>query len=295
MSVSLRLVPRFAASRFIATALAMTAFGAPRPSATLRERAAPDLYVQILDCGFGEIKDVSGFSSGFDRGVSQTFVDPCYLIRHPRGVLLWDTGLPDTLAALPDGFAPLDGNIRFRVRKTLAAELAAVGVRPSDVTFLALSHMDFDHSGNANMFAGSTLLIQEAEHRAAFSDSALATQWGQYYAKLRSSKTVMLNGSHDVFGDSSVVIIAAPGHTPGHQVLLVRLPKTGPVVLSGDLWHFAKNRRLRRMPESNFDREMTFRSMDMVEALLTRTGATLWIQHDSDQYRTLPHAPASVR
>jgi len=80
MSVSLRLVPRFAASRFIATALAMTAFGAPRPSATLRERAAPDLYVQILDCGFGEIKDVSGFSSGFDRGVSQTFVDPCYLI-----------------------------------------------------------------------------------------------------------------------------------------------------------------------------------------------------------------------
>ena len=98
-----------------------------------------------------------------------------------------------------------------------------------------------------------------------------------------------------MFGDSSVVIMSAPGHTPGHQVLRLRLPKTGLVVLSGDLYHFEKNRRLRRMPLFNYDREMTLRSMDMIEAFLTRTGATLWIQHDLPQYTRLPHAPASIQ
>ena len=290
-----RLLPQRAASSFVTAAIVVTTFGVhdvPQPPAP---RAARDLHVQIFDCGYGEIRDVSGFSSGFDKGVSHAFVDPCYLISHPRGTLVWDAGLPDSLVRLPDGWAPLNGNIRFRVRKTLASQLAEIGFRPSDATYLALSHMDFDHVGNANLFAGSTLLIQRAEHQAAFSDSVLASSWGRYYEKLRSSKTIMLDGAYDVFGDSSVVIMPAPGHTPGHQVLFIRLPKTGPVVLSGDLYHFAKNRRLRRMPLSNFDREMTLRSMDQIEAFLTRTGATLWIQHDVEQYAKLPHAPASIQ
>ena len=297
MSGRRKLASRFTAFGF-SVAAAVAAFPATpftSPGLEAGQDAPPDLRVYILDCGYGEVKDVSGFSSGFDKGVPQRFVDPCYLIRHPRGTLIWDTGLPDSLVRMPNGYAPMNGNITFRVRKTLASELATLGIRPADVTYLALSHMDFDHSGNANMFAGSTLLIQEAEHRAAFIDTVLATQWGQYYAKLRSSKTVMLNGAHDVFGDSSVVIYSAPGHTPGHQVLLLRLPKTGPVVLSGDLWHFAKNRRFRRMPVSNFDRAMTLRSMDMVENLLTRIGGTLWIQHEPEHYKTLPHSPAFIR
>jgi glyoxylase-like metal-dependent hydrolase (beta-lactamase superfamily II) len=185
--------------------------------------------------------------------------------------------------------------MRFHVRKTLASQLAEIGFNPSDATYLALSHMHYDHVGNANLFAASTLLIQEAEQRAAFSDSVLATPSARYYAKLRSTKTIVLRGAHDVFGDSSVVIMPAPGHTPGHQVLLLRLPKTGPVVLSGDLYHFAKNRRLRRMPQFNFDREMTLRSMDQIEAFLTRTGATLWIQHDVEQNSKLPYSPAVIR
>ena len=235
------------------------------------------------------------FSSGFDKGVSQAFVDPCYLIRHPRGTLVWDTGIPDSLVKRPVGPPPSDGSVRFRVSKTLASQLEEIGFQPADVTYLALSHMHYDHVGNANMFAGSTLLIQEQERRAAFTDSALASTAGRHYAELRSSKTIVLNGAHDVFGDSSVVIMPAPGHTAGHQVLLLRLPKTGPVVLSGDLYHFAKNRQLRRMPQFNFDREMTLRSMDRIEAFLARTGATLWIQHDPEQGATLPRAPASIR
>ena len=295
MPTGRRLSPRHAASRFAAATLVVTTLRPPNVPAPIARGIAGDLRVQIFECGYGEVRDISVFSSGFDRGVSWAFVDPCFLIRHPRGTLVWDTGLPDSLIEMRDGWAPGDGNIRFRVRKTLASQLAEIGLSPSDVTYLALSHMHYDHVGNANLFSSATLLIQEAEYRETFSDSAFATPESRYYEKLRSSKTIRLNGTHDVFGDSSVVIMPAPGHTPGHQVLFLRLPKTGPVLLSGDLYHFAKNRRLRRMPEFNVDREQTLRSMDRIEAFLTRTGATLWIQHDAEQNATLPKAPAFIQ
>jgi glyoxylase-like metal-dependent hydrolase (beta-lactamase superfamily II) len=115
------------------------------------------------------------------------------------------------------------------------------------------------------------------------------------YAKLRDSKAVKLAGDHDVFGDGSVVIKSTPGHTIGHQVLLVRLPKTGPVILSGDLVHYMANWDGRRVPSLNFNAEQSARSMMMVDALMAQTGAQLWINHDPEQGNALPKAPDHVQ
>jgi glyoxylase-like metal-dependent hydrolase (beta-lactamase superfamily II) len=105
---------------------------------------------------------------------------------------------------------------------------------------------------------------------------------------------VKLNGDHDVFGDGTVVIIATPGHTPGHQSLLVRLPRTGPVVLSGDMVHYEDNWNARRVPAMNFNRDQTSQSMDKVAALLARENAALWINHDKAQSAKVAKAPGFV-
>ena len=103
-----------------------------------------------------------------------------------------------------------------------------------------------------------------------------------------------LNGDHDVFGDGSVVILSAPGHMIGHQVLFVRLAKTGPVVLSGDMARYSANWNAKRVPSMNFNADQSTKSMQMVEQLLARTGAKLWINHDPEQGKTIPKAPAWV-
>ena len=164
-------------------------------------------------------------------------------------------------------------------------------VSPADVDYLALSHLHYDHAGNANMFAGSTWLVQRPEREAAFGD-AQGFFDRSLYADLESAETVILGGDHDVFGDGSVVIKSAPGHTPGHQVLFVKLTDPGPVVLSGDLYHFPENRTLKRVPTFNYDEAQTLESMDLVEDFLIETGTKLWIEHDSAANARLRKSPA---
>jgi len=113
------------------------------------------------------------------------------------------------------------------------------------------------------------------------------------YAQLKTAKTTLIESDQfDVFGDSSVVIKFAPGHTPGHQMLLVRLKNTGPVLLSGDLYHFPQERTLNRFPVFEFDREQTRRTRVEIDDFLKTTGASLWIQHDFIANRGLRKSPA---
>jgi N-acyl homoserine lactone hydrolase len=100
-----------------------------------------------------------------------------------------------------------------------------------------------------------------------------------------------LDGDKDVFGDGSVVILSTPGHTPGHQSLLVHLPKTGWVVLSGDVAHFTSNWETRRVPTMNVDRAKTLASMQRVAGLVAERHAQLWLNHDKAQTDQLRHAP----
>lgn len=248
--------------------------------------AGPKLY--LFDCGRIELENVEMFNLKEDEtSVRELFV-PCYLIQHDKGLLLWDGGLP--LATVAKGRVPVEGGGFTSYDRSLIDQLAEMGLTNADVTHAAFSHLHFDHAGAANAFAGSNILMQKTEWDAAFGQTEGFVD-STLFDGLKKAKRTMLDGDHDVFGDGSVRIVYAPGHTPGHQVLLVTLDKEGPILLSGDLYHFRENRTLRRAPNFNFDAAMTHRSMDKIEALIKRSGATLWIEHDKALADTLRKAP----
>lgn len=237
----------------------------------------------ILYCGEGTAGDISLWSPGVNVGQPMEFSVNCYLIKHAQGWLLWDTGVADAVAAMPEGLSPRNPRMtRYRRTKTLASELDQVGAKPADIKFVALSHTHPDHIGNIDMFPQSTVLVQQAEYD-------WPTPFGQ---KLRSISfpVTRLQGDHDVFGDGSVTIIATPGHTPGHQSLLVKLPKTGAILLSGDAVHFASNWQNRRVPEMNSDGAKTLASMQHLSDILAKEKAQLWINHDKVQSDSLKAA-----
>jgi N-acyl homoserine lactone hydrolase len=252
---------------------------------------APPLRLYVLYCGEAQIPDISPWSPGFNEGKPMAFSDNCYLIRHGNDWMLWDSGCADSLAAMPEGQLGNRG-VRMKRTKTLASQLAELGVAPEQIKTLAFSHTHADHVGNANLFTAATLYMQQAEYDAAF--GAEPAKYGfdpALYDKLRNGSVVKLSGDKDVFGDGSVTILSTPGHTPGHQSLLLRLPKTGAVVLSGDLAHFSENFEQRRVPGFNFSKDQSLASMDRVAAVLRAERAQLWINHDSAQNATVPHAP----
>lgn len=274
----------------VAAAVAVVA-GCAAPAGPV-SRTVDRLYV--LYCGEAKIPDISPWSPGVDVGKPFAFSDNCYLIRHGDDWMLWDTGFPDALAMMPDGAPGARGMRTFRTT-TLAAQLAALGVKPDDVRLLAFSHTHGDHVGNGNLFTAATLYIQEAEYDAAFGPDPQAFGFAPAtYDRLRGSKVVKLHGDFDVFGDGSVTILSTPGHTPGHQSLLVRLKNAGNVVLSGDVAHFRKNFENRRVPGFNFDVERSARSIDRLNEVLRDEHAVLWINHDAEQSATIPHAPSFV-
>ena len=159
-----------------------------------------------------------------------------------------------------------------------------------EIDFIALSHLHSDHVGAATMFNEATWLVQEPEFEAAFSPSPMFDL--SLYEGLKSNKRQILNGDFDVFGDGSVTILSAPGHTPGHQVLLLDLKAFGPLLLSGDLYHFVKSRELKSVPDFNVNAEETLESMSKIENIIATKKATLWIEHSLDLSQTIDLAPA---
>jgi glyoxylase-like metal-dependent hydrolase (beta-lactamase superfamily II) len=263
--------------------------------ASVEERPASVERIYVINCGENHVKDLSRWTPGVHFGEPAVFSNHCYLIRHAKGLMLWDTGNPDRLAALPDGLTAPNGLITAYMRKPLADSLKEIGVKPGDIQHFAMSHSHGDHSGNANLFGASTLYMQSLEYDAVFGPEPQKYNFiAANFEKLRGAKLVKLDGDHDVFGDGSVVIKSTPGHTIGHQSLFVRLPKTGPVLLSGDMTHLMENWQAKRSPWFNFDLVQSTRSMNEMEQFMALTGAKLWINHDRAQNAAIPKAPAFV-
>ncbi|MEI9813169.1 MAG: N-acyl homoserine lactonase family protein [Acidobacteriota bacterium] len=259
-------------------------FGQKKPSPPKSVR----LY--IFDCGTiaGLSMDLFDLKPEEIKG-PQDVVTMCYLVVHPQGTLLWDAG------QIPDAQFPPTGPAKDGVMtatKKLVPQLAEIGYKPEDITYFAMSHYHSDHTGNANVFAGSTWIVQEADRTVMFSGKPPGITAPATYTKLKDAKTILLkNEDKDVFGDGSVVIKTAPGHTPGHQMLFLQLKETGPLLLAGDLYHYPEERTLDRVPTFDADREMTRRTRKDVEAFLKKTGAKLIIQHDVPTHQTLNKSP----
>jgi glyoxylase-like metal-dependent hydrolase (beta-lactamase superfamily II) len=250
----------------------------------------------VINCGENRTNDLSRWTPGVNLGKPAAFGNHCYLIQHAKGLMLWDSGNPDRLAALPNGLTNPQGTITAFVRKPLAESLREIGVAPADIQHFAMSHGHGDHSGNANLFHAATIYMQAAEYDATFGPEPQKYGFiSANFERLRGAKLVKLDGDHDVFGDGSVVIKPAPGHTPGHQVLAVRLPRTGPVLLSGDMVHLVYSWDNRVVPSFNFDVPASLRSIDAMKEYVAKTGAQLWVNHDMEQHARIPKAPAFVQ
>lgn len=252
-------------------------------AAGLAAAAAPaqaaDVKLYALDCGTFSLPDADMFADdGAYKGRKVEMVVPCYLVRHPKGDLVWDTGVPES-------------------QDKLLTQLKALGLEPKDIEYVSISHSHFDHIGNAGAFASSTWIVDPDEKAYAFRPEARknAAAFGRYSA-LETAKTAAVEGDgpHDVFGDGSVQVIPAPGHTPGHTLLLVKLPKAGAVLLTGDLWHLAESRAAKRVPRFNVDRAKTLESYDKAEAIAAKEKARVVRQHVPEDFTSLPKFPQAL-
>ncbi|HSP67682.1 MAG TPA: N-acyl homoserine lactonase family protein [Bryobacteraceae bacterium] len=277
-----------------AAALVLSAILPFAATGQTKKPAAPkSLRLYILDCG--DITGVGETQFGFKQGqlADSRMVTPCYLVVHPRGTMIWDTG------EIPD--ADFKGNPTkagaFAITRPLLPQLAALGYTPADITYLALSHYHGDHVANANAFAGSNWIVQDVERAAMFAKQDAKAKGPTtpdlaYFSKLEKSKTTLLHSEdHDVFGDGTVIIKFTPGHTPGHQSLFLKFAKTGPVVLSGDLYHYPEERSLGIVPGFDFNADQTRKSRADLEAFIKKSGAVLWIQHGTADNAKLKKAP----
>ena len=276
-------------SRFLhLTNLAILAILCLAPASAAPAPASLRLYV--IDCGRLDIPDITPYQLKREEIATSVMSVPCFLIAHPRGTLMWEVG------AVPDGMIPAGGTGTLRrygtSNKRLAAQLAEIGFAPPSITYLAFSHFHWDHIGNANLFANSTWLVRKLERDAMFAEPPSPRTERANFSALRNARTTILTAAvHDVFGDGTVVIKSASGHSPDHQVLFVKLANTGAVVLSGDLYHYPEERTLNRLPTTEFDVAQTAAARAEIERYLASNRAQLWIEHDFTANSKLKKSP----
>jgi N-acyl homoserine lactone hydrolase len=285
-------IPGWGAALCVAIALAGCGGQKPAASAATAEPAPAGPRLYILDCGTIVPMDPALFSLKKEEIKGDGgFVSPCYLVVHPKGTLVWDVGQVPDAKIRDDGTEAVEQDI-LKATRRLGTQLAALGHPIESITHVAMSHYHTDHTANANAFAKATWIVQQAEYDLMFKDAQVGIRTPDTYRDLRDAKRITLdNADHDVFGDGTVVVMAAPGHTPGHQMLFVKLSRFGPVLLEGDLYHYPEERTLDRVPTFDFDAAMTRATRVKVEQFLKDSGAQMWIQHDPPTYAGLKKAP----
>lgn len=233
-------------------------------------KAAERLYV--LDCGALHLQDGGRVGPAF----AGKPLDSCYLIKTAQGYFLWETGAPDSLVTT---LAPPGTPLVLSRTKTLAAQIQDLGVKQTDIKFMAISHTHGDHAGNVDTLAGVTLLMQKAEY-----DFAFAAGKQPPFAPAHPVEKV--EGEKDVFGDGSVRLVPTPGHTPGHQSLVVRLAKTGTLVLSGDAVQVGEQLDRYKSAPASYD-ERLVAGIRTVADLAAKNSAKVWYSHDTAQTQQL--------
>jgi glyoxylase-like metal-dependent hydrolase (beta-lactamase superfamily II) len=270
---------------------ALALMGMQMPPAT-QPAARAELSLWRLDCGDFQINDINAFMSDTSEypAAPRHLVGSCYLIRHGDQYMLWDTGMPAAMVGHPQTNPVMTVSLRV----SLPDQLARIGVRPEQISILGISHYHFDHTGQAATFAHARLIMGAADIAA-----LRGTDPGIERAPLApwltgGGRVTEARGDHDVFGDGSVIMLNLPGHTPGHTALLVRLA-SGPVMLSGDTWHFTEQVAHRGVPPFNTNRAESLASMDRFDRLARNLHARVIIQHEPADIAKLPAFPGAAR
>ncbi len=286
--------------RSLFTAAAMLVLGASCASAQPPAAAAPAAQSQApislwrLDCGEFVINQYGAFFSDtfqYPPG-PKTIVGSCYLIRHGDRYMLWDTGLTDALVGRDFSNAAQ----MLRVRRSLVDQLAEIGVRPEQIELIGISHWHFDHVGQAGRFPQARLLIGRGDLELLRATPPIDEDSARGLAHWLTGGGAVeeTTRDRDVFGDGRVVMLRTPGHTPGHYALLVRLA-SGPVLLTGDLYHFTEQVANRGVPPFNHDRADTLASMDRFDRIARNLGARVIIQHEPADVAKLPPFPRAAQ
>jgi N-acyl homoserine lactone hydrolase len=259
-------------------------------------QAAPEITLTRLDCGTprGAVADLGfNFSDTFGGNVPNIrLVFSCYLIKHGDDYMMWDTGWG--MSAGP--VAP---------KTSLVDLLAQVNVKPQQIKYVGISHYHGDHVGQVNSFPKATLLIGKGDWDV-LTGPKLPPSIRRPPGDIVSSEPLMnwISGDgtvepvlldKDVFCDGTVIMLNTPGHTPGHHVLLVKLPRTGNLLLSGDLAHFRENYDNNVVTGFNSSRADTLASIDRVKQIAANLKATVIVQHDPRDVDKLPAFPASAK
>jgi glyoxylase-like metal-dependent hydrolase (beta-lactamase superfamily II) len=250
-----------------------------------------------LDCGHSLANDESVWTPGENVGRAIEFSSTCWLIKHGSAWLLWDTGVPQATLNDPRGWSTLPKLIVYHLDKSITGQLAEIGLRPGDIGRVAISHTHGDHIGNVGLFPDATIVMQRAEYSWIHSPNGPNDDVNQLMALAREllgtpKNLQLIEGDNDVFGDGSVTLISTPGHTPGHQSLLVHLKNSGFIILSGDVAHLEENFERNIVPSLNTSKAESIASMARVRQLMATYKATLFINHDKSQTDKLRLVPA---
>lgn len=254
----------------------------------MQEQQPPSIKLYAFDCGRIDVANMTTFSDTGDYdNKSAQLTDPCFLIVHPKGTLIWDTGLSDSLIKKPETM----GVFHFTKSVSLQDSLKKINLKPSDITYVTISHSHFDHASGLNQFPNSTWILQKTElNYAKTHPNAYVIDVSQL-KNFKTAHVKIINGDYDVFGDGTVKILYTPGHTPGHQSLELKLPQAGVIILSGDAFHQKTSVEPLRIPTGNTSRAETMASADRIKTVIKNTNGRLVVQHDQQDFEALPKFP----
>jgi len=240
-------------------------------------------------CGWFQAP-VGFFLDGGSKDILRSPV-PAYLIRHPKGLALFDTGLGQrflrpagtTLASEATGY-------EFDEQADVAARLRGIDIDPAEVRWIINSHWHADHCGGNASIPNGTIVVQRRER-----DAALASEESRLYDRRDydlGHPVLAIDGEHDLYGDGSVVLFPTYGHTPGHQCARIRL-SSGEVVLTADCCYFKRSLDEMRLPPQYHDREQSLATLRTVQGL-RQQGARIFYGHDGEFWKSVPQGVAIV-